>query len=75
MLTLIMCFLLHFVRLTHILEEWGTNPFPYFDDFVIIFGKDKVIGMGAEIATDAIEKHNDEDEEFVDAIENYHDEP
>ena len=51
------------------------KPFPHFDDFVIIFGKDKAIGKGVETASDVVEKDNDEDEEFVDAIENYHEEP
>ena len=51
--------------------------FPYFDDFVIIFGKDRATGEGAETATDAVkvEEDNDEDEQFVDATKNYHEEP
>ena len=35
--------------------------------------KDRATGKGAEIAADVVEK-NYEDEEFVDAIENYHEE-
>ena len=55
------------------------KPFSYFDVFVIIFGKDRatkdgVEREGAEAAADAIEKDNDEDREFVDAIENYREE-
>ena len=49
--------------------------FSYFDEFVIIFGKDKVTEEGAKIAVDAIEEANDEDEKFVNANENYHEEP
>ena len=45
------------------------KPFSYFD---IIFGKDKTTGEGVEIAIDAVEEDNDEDEEFLDATENYH---
>ena len=56
------------------LEDWETNLFSYFDDFVIIFGKDKVIGEGAETVADAVEEDNDEDEEFLDSTKNYHDE-
>ena len=49
--------------------------FSYFDDFVIIFRRDKAIGEGVETVADAIEEDNDEDKEFVDAIKNYHEEP
>ena len=49
--------------------------FPYFDDFVIIFGKDRAIREGVETAVDAVEEDKDEDEKFVDATENYHEEP
>ena len=49
--------------------------FLYFDDFVIIFGKNKATGERATTATDTIEKTNDEDEDFVDANDNYHEEP
>ena len=52
------------------------KPFPHFDDFVIIFGKDIAIGEGVETTADAVEveKDNDEDEQFVNAVENYHEE-
>ena len=56
------------------LKDWGINPFSYFDDFVIIFEKNKAIGEGAEIAADAIEKDNDKDEEFANTNANYHEE-
>ena len=51
------------------------KPFPYFDDFVIIFGKDRAIGEGAKTTIDAVEEANDEDDEFVVANDNYYKEP
>ena len=50
------------------------KPFPYFDDFIIIFGKDRATGEGVETAVDAIEKDDDEDE-FEYAHDNYVEEP
>ena len=49
--------------------------FLYFDDFVIIFGKDKATRERAATATNTVEEANDEDKEFVDANDNYHKEP
>ena len=53
------------------------KPFSHFDDFVIIFRKDRVTREGVEIAADVVEVEEDnaEDEQFVDATENYHKEP
>ena len=51
------------------------KPFTYFDDFVIIFGKDKAIREGAEAAANAIEQDNDNEDEFVDTYDNYVEEP
>ena len=51
------------------------KPFPHFDDFVIIFGKDRAIGEGVETAVEVVEEDNDEGEKFVHATENYHEEP
>ena len=53
----------------------NNKPFPHFDDLVIIFGKDRATKEGAKTAADAVEEDNDEDEEFVDVIENYHEKP
>ena len=52
------------------------KPFPHFDDFVIIFGKDRATREGVEVATNVVEfeEDNDKDEQFVDATENYHEE-
>ena len=46
--------------------------FPYFDDFIIIFGKDRATGEGAKTTVDAIEKNNDENEEFVTLLPSFH---
>ena len=53
------------------------KPFPKFDNFVIIFGKDRATRERAKTATDVIEveEDNDEDKQFVDATKNYHEEP
>ena len=48
----------------------------HFDDFVIIFEKDRVTREGAETTVDVVEQDdNDEEDEFVDANDNYHEEP
>ena len=52
-----------------------SKRFPNFDDFVIIFEKEKVIGERVEIVADAVEQDNDEEDEFEDANNNYHKEP
>ena len=49
--------------------------FPYFNDFIIIFGKDRTTREEVEIVFDAIEQDNDDEDEFVDANDNYHEEP
>ena len=49
--------------------------FPYFDDFIIIFGKDRTTREEVETIFDAIEQDNDDEDEFVDANDNYHEEP
>ena len=51
------------------------KPFPYFDDFVIIFKKDKATREGAETAIEVVEKANDDKDEFVDANDNYYEDP
>ena len=49
--------------------------FLHFDDILIIFGKDRATREGVEIVANAVEEYNDEDEQFVDATKNYHEEP
>ncbi|XVF61311.1 hypothetical protein PTKIN_Ptkin08bG0120300 [Pterospermum kingtungense] len=39
------------------------KAFPHYDDFAIIFGKDRAIEAGAETATDAVEQLDEEDDE------------
>ena len=52
------------------------KPIPYFDDFVIIFKKDKTTEDGAKIIADVVGQDNNyEKDEFVDATNNDHKRP
>ncbi|XVF72578.1 hypothetical protein PTKIN_Ptkin12aG0132200 [Pterospermum kingtungense] len=46
------------------------KPFSHFDDFVIIFGRDRATRARAETAADAIEGESDDDDEFLDETNN-----
>ena len=48
---------------------------PHFDDFIIIFGKDKATREGVKTTTNAVEQDNDKEDEFVNANDKYHEEP
>ncbi|GMJ03047.1 hypothetical protein HRI_003973900 [Hibiscus trionum] len=45
------------------------KPFPFFDDLIQIFGKERAIGAAAETATDAVENLTTEDNAFLDALD------
>ena len=51
------------------------KSFPHFNDFVIIFRKDRATENGAETTTDAVEQDDDEDDYFVDVTCNDHEGP
>ncbi|XVF50897.1 hypothetical protein PTKIN_Ptkin04bG0140200 [Pterospermum kingtungense] len=38
------------------------KAFPHYDDFAIIFGKDRATGAGAKTATDAVEQLDEKDD-------------
>ncbi|XP_039042532.1 uncharacterized protein At2g29880-like [Hibiscus syriacus] len=44
------------------------KSFPFFDDFVHIFGKERATGTAAETAADAVEHIDVEDNAFIDAL-------
>ncbi|XVF53717.1 hypothetical protein PTKIN_Ptkin05aG0120900 [Pterospermum kingtungense] len=47
------------------------KPFPHFENFVIIFGRDRATGAGAETTADAVEGESDDnDDEFLDETNN-----
>ncbi|GMI86575.1 hypothetical protein HRI_002326800 [Hibiscus trionum] len=45
------------------------KPFPFFDDLVQIFGKERATGTAAETAADAVENLDAEDNTFLDALD------
>ncbi|KAK8538166.1 hypothetical protein V6N12_044303 [Hibiscus sabdariffa] len=42
------------------------KPFPFFDEFVLIFGKERTTGTSAETTTDALEDLDVQDNTFID---------
>ncbi|XVF59107.1 hypothetical protein PTKIN_Ptkin07bG0248300 [Pterospermum kingtungense] len=56
---------------THPNAKWLKNKlFPHFDDFVIIFGRDRATRARAKIAADAVEGESVDDDEFLDETNN-----
>ncbi|XVF57296.1 hypothetical protein PTKIN_Ptkin06aG0193800 [Pterospermum kingtungense] len=46
------------------------KSFPHFDDFVIIFGRDRTTEIRAETTVDAVEGERNDDDEFLDETNN-----
>ncbi|XVF43026.1 hypothetical protein PTKIN_Ptkin02bG0007400 [Pterospermum kingtungense] len=56
---------------THLNAKGLKNKlFPHFDNFVIIFGRDSATGAGVETAADAVEGESEDDDEFLDEMNN-----